>query len=91
MNETQYTQFQRLGMLPVDVALLEQLFCLPEGYHIVNASPAPNGIINFTLESEALPEAIYRDLPCLTLRFTVETLPDQDPAYRKITTEVKPL
>lgn len=81
------TQVQRLGKLPVSIALLEAMFCLPEGYHIVNVSYDAPKIITFLIESEHLPEATMRDLPRLDLRVTVDSLPS-DPDYRKVTTEV---
>jgi hypothetical protein len=80
-----------LGILPVTVSLLEQMFCLPEGYHIVGVSYDPlNRILNLTLTSDALPETQEgRSLPLLSAWVTQETLPDQSPEYRKITVEVK--
>ncbi len=80
-----------LGILPVQTRLLEQVFCLPEGYRIVSVSYDPlYQVINFTLMSEDLPE-VKEDcsLPQLRLHVCYEILPDQDPQYRKITTEVK--
>jgi hypothetical protein len=83
--------WQHMGVLPVTIDLLEQLFCLPDGYKIVACSyNLADRLIYFTLVSDALP--LLQDsgvIPHLQLHFTVETLPDQSPEYRKITTEVK--
>ena len=79
-----------LGILPVTASLLEDLFCLPEGYRIVGVSfDEIHRILNFTLASDTLPLTTDRQsLPQLQLHVTVETLPDGPPDYRKITTEV---
>jgi hypothetical protein len=90
---TQTMSAPHMGVLPVDIDLLERLFCLPEGYRIVACSyNIQKGIIYFTLISDALP-ALQENgtIPHLTLHFTVETLPDQSPEYKRITTEVKPI
>ena len=81
----------RLGILPVTTTLLEDMFCLPEGYHIVGISyDELYRILNFTLMSDNLPEVEdNRSLPQLSLHVTCETLPDQPHEYRKITTEMK--
>jgi len=80
-----------LGILPLTASLLEDIFCLPDGYRIVGVSyDECNRILNFTLASEELPRANDRhSLPQLDLIVTMESLPDQSPEYRKITTEVK--
>jgi len=81
----------RLGILPMMTSLLEDMFSLPEGYHIVGVSyDAYNRILNFTLTSEQLPEVEEgRTLPQLQIHVTSEAWPDAPPQYRKITTEVK--
>jgi hypothetical protein len=82
----------RLGILPVTTTLLEDMFCLPEGYHIVHSISYDEQyrILNFTLMSDNLPEVEdNRSLPQLSLHVTCDWLPDQPHEYRKITTEVK--
>ena len=91
MKQTMLTDLPRLGILPVTASLLELIFHLPADYRIVGVSyDEQYHVINFTLHSEALPEVdSTRSLPQLSLMVTQETLPDQSPEYRKITTEVK--
>ena len=81
----------RAAILPVMVGFLEELFCLPEGYKI--STCFYNGLercLYFTLTSNALPETqAGHALPRAVLRVTAETLPDQSPEYKRITTEVE--
>ena len=81
----------RLGILPLTASLLEDMYHLPEGYHIVGVSYDERyRVLNFTLASEQLPEVQDgRSLPQLQLYVTYETWPDAPTEYRKITTEVK--
>jgi len=90
MTQTTQTEQLRLAILPVSTDLLEQLLCLPEGYRVIGINYNQHvRTLDFTLISDALPEAQeYCELPRLSMRFTVETLPDQPPEYRKITPEV---
>ena len=83
----------RLGILAVTTSLLEEMFCLPEGYRIVGASYDQYlRILNFTLLSDNLPEVEDTHLlPQLRLLVTQETLPNQPHEYRKITTKVEVL
>lgn len=72
-----------LGILPLQSELLEEMLCLPTGYHIVNVSyDEMHSIVNLTLWSEQLPESeMNAPLPQLALLCHREV----------ITTEVKVL
>lgn len=85
------TQAPHLGILPVSIEHMEHMFLLPEPYSIIGVNyDAYRRIINFTLQSDALPESHEgAELPRLNLLYKVETLADQPREYRKITTEVK--
>lgn len=92
MTQTMQHEYKppRLGILSVSTDLLEQLLCLPKGYRVIGINFNPRSrTLDFTLMSDALPEIQeYCELPRLSLRFTVETLPGQSHEYRKITPEV---
>lgn len=90
MTQTMQPPAPRLGILPVSTDLLEQLLCLPKGYSVIGMNFNPRSrTLDFTLLSDDLPEAQEGcELPQLSLRFTVETLPGQPHEYRKITPEV---
>lgn len=81
----------RLGIIPVAIDVIEQIFCLPKGYSIVACHYSEiERIINFTVMSDDLPEVSHGCwLPRLKVAFRVETLPDQSPEYKRITAEVK--
>ena len=82
----------RAGVLPVSIELLEQMFCLPEGYKIVGASfrrtQTGRAFIRFVLESDAFPQMQEGvDSPQLELHACVEYLSDH-PGYRRFSTDV---
>lgn len=80
-----------LGVVRSDLETLVSAFLLPDGYKAIaiQQDEAFKGTFSVLLESSAIPESQEgEDLPELQVLHTLETLPDQDPAYRKITGHV---
>jgi hypothetical protein len=80
------------GFMKIDLQALAGVLQLPEGYEAVAIQQGTgySDIVSILLESKDIPEReVGEDIPEIRPFYTVEYLPDQDYAYRKISTRIE--